>query len=333
MARAFRRSVGRTSGSRAVGRDHRRARQRQRPCRHHTSSRSSTINRCNIASVVEAIRPFNARSLVLSVLLGLDPPVLPVRGARRPGRAVRHRPRHDAHGAVADGRRRRAGRRRRRLPARRPAARAQGGPGHRAPAGARGSGTARGSSPSSPRRGGRRRAAGVPHAHGEPADGRAATGHVDAPGQPAPARRRRRAGRRARAARRRRPGRRSPRRLWPLPAIAAAADDARRPARRDARPPSPTAAPTRLPPTITLAAEVVRFLRAEPLLPPALTPQPWPPDALRDRYREFDRALGRTLRAAAAHRGWAVRRHPLTPDARVRTSGAMSTPKCSWNRA
>ena len=51
-----------------------------------------------------------------------------------------------------------------------------------------------------------------------------------------------------------------------------------------------------LPPAITLAAEVVRFLRAEPLLPPSLTPQPWSPDALRTRYREFDRALGVTLR-------------------------------------
>jgi phenylacetic acid degradation operon negative regulatory protein len=52
-----------------------------------------------------------------------------------------------------------------------------------------------------------------------------------------------------------------------------------------------------LPPTITLAAEVVRFLRAEPLLPPVLTPQPWPPDALRERYHMFDRALGQALRA------------------------------------
>jgi phenylacetic acid degradation operon negative regulatory protein len=83
-------------------------------------------------------------------------------------------------------------------------------------------------------------------------------------------------------------------RLWPLPAIAeGAADLGRRldemlPALADRRAEA-------LPATITLAAEVVRFLRAEPLLPPALTPQPWPPDALRDRYREFDRALGRAL--------------------------------------
>lgn len=84
------------------------------------------------------------------------------------------------------------------------------------------------------------------------------------------------------------------RRLWPLDEIAAVAEDltgrldTMLPALGDRRPDA-------LPPTITLAAEVVRFLRAEPLLPPALTPQPWPPDALRARYREFDRALGRTL--------------------------------------
>lgn len=83
-------------------------------------------------------------------------------------------------------------------------------------------------------------------------------------------------------------------RLWPLPEIAAAAEDLTRrldvmlPALADRRAEA-------LPPTITLAAEVVHFLRAEPLLPPDLTPQPWPPDALRARYRAFDRALGRTL--------------------------------------
>jgi len=83
-------------------------------------------------------------------------------------------------------------------------------------------------------------------------------------------------------------------RLWPLPDLAStAAELARRleamlPALADRRAEA-------LPPTITLAAEVVRFLRAEPLLPPSLTPQPWPPDELRARYREFDVALGRTL--------------------------------------
>ena len=83
-------------------------------------------------------------------------------------------------------------------------------------------------------------------------------------------------------------------RLWSLTAIAAEAEALRR--RLDATLPDlADRRPDALPATITLAAEVVRFLRAEPLLPPALTPQPWPPDALRDRYREFDRALGRTL--------------------------------------
>ena len=83
-------------------------------------------------------------------------------------------------------------------------------------------------------------------------------------------------------------------RLWPLPVIAATATDLGRrldetlPGLADRRPEA-------LPATITLAAEVVRFLRSEPLLPPVLTPHPWPPDALRDRYREFDRTLGRVL--------------------------------------
>ena len=86
-------------------------------------------------------------------------------------------------------------------------------------------------------------------------------------------------------------------RLWPLPLLAMSATvlagrlDAASPALADRRPEA-------LPEAITLAAEVVRFLRAEPLLPPALTPQPWPPDALRARYDEFDVAVGRTLRHA-----------------------------------
>jgi phenylacetic acid degradation operon negative regulatory protein len=46
---------------------------------------------------------------------------------------------------------------------------------------------------------------------------------------------------------------------------------------------------------ITLAAAVVRFLRAEPLLPPSLRPDPWPADELRRRYADFDRAVGRAL--------------------------------------
>jgi phenylacetic acid degradation operon negative regulatory protein len=84
------------------------------------------------------------------------------------------------------------------------------------------------------------------------------------------------------------------RRLWPLPRLADTAVELTGrleemlPALADRRPEA-------LPSTITLAAEVVHFLRAEPLLPPSLTPQPWPPDELRARYREFDLALGRTL--------------------------------------
>ena len=52
--------------------------------------------------------------------------------------------------------------------------------------------------------------------------------------------------------------------------------------------------------SIVLAAAVVRFLRAEPLLPSALTPDGWPADRLRRRYAAYDRALGRVLRRALA---------------------------------
>jgi phenylacetic acid degradation operon negative regulatory protein len=83
-------------------------------------------------------------------------------------------------------------------------------------------------------------------------------------------------------------------RLWPLSELAATARDLGR--RLDATLPGlADRRPEALPATITLAAEVVRFLRAEPLLPAPLTPQPWPPDAVRSRYRDVDRALGQTL--------------------------------------
>jgi phenylacetic acid degradation operon negative regulatory protein len=47
--------------------------------------------------------------------------------------------------------------------------------------------------------------------------------------------------------------------------------------------------------TLPVAAAVVRFLREEPLLPAQLTPARWPPDDLRRRYAGFDRDLGRAL--------------------------------------
>jgi phenylacetic acid degradation operon negative regulatory protein len=84
------------------------------------------------------------------------------------------------------------------------------------------------------------------------------------------------------------------RRLWDLPAMATGARrlhaqiDEMLPALEEHRADA-------LPPAITLAAEVVRFLRAEPLLPPSLTPHPWPAGALRERYATLDRAIGRTL--------------------------------------
>jgi phenylacetic acid degradation operon negative regulatory protein len=53
-----------------------------------------------------------------------------------------------------------------------------------------------------------------------------------------------------------------------------------------------------LPGAIVRAALVVRFLRAEPLLPRALTPDGWPTNRLRRRYAVYDRALGRVLRQA-----------------------------------
>jgi phenylacetic acid degradation operon negative regulatory protein len=57
-------------------------------------------------------------------------------------------------------------------------------------------------------------------------------------------------------------------------------------------------AATALPDGIVLAAAVVRFLRAEPLLPRVLTPDGWPADRLRERYAAYDRTLGRALRGA-----------------------------------
>ena len=82
-------------------------------------------------------------------------------------------------------------------------------------------------------------------------------------------------------------------RLWPLAEIAATANTLRR--RLDTALPSLRTDLAALPTNFTLAAEVVRFLRAEPMLPPDLCLHPWPPDALRATYDRFDRAFGAAL--------------------------------------
>jgi len=82
--------------------------------------------------------------------------------------------------------------------------------------------------------------------------------------------------------------------LWPL-------DDLARQAATlgeliaDAEPDLDSGDPLALTRTIALSAAAVRFLRAEPLLPPALVPPGWPVDRLRADYRSFDRAFGRVL--------------------------------------
>lgn len=55
-----------------------------------------------------------------------------------------------------------------------------------------------------------------------------------------------------------------------------------------------------IPAAMLVAADVVRYLREEPYLPLVLTPNAWPVDRLRRTYREFDRLLGRTLATALA---------------------------------
>jgi len=47
--------------------------------------------------------------------------------------------------------------------------------------------------------------------------------------------------------------------------------------------------------TTMTSAAVVRFLRVEPMLPRRLVPPDWPVDALRDLYADFDRVYGRVL--------------------------------------
>lgn len=54
--------------------------------------------------------------------------------------------------------------------------------------------------------------------------------------------------------------------------------------------------PAALKTTMPRSADIVRFLRAEPLLPTELLPIDWPVDDLRRRYKTLDRSLGQTLR-------------------------------------
>ncbi|MGA9275387.1 PaaX domain-containing protein, C- domain protein [Ilumatobacter sp.] len=86
------------------------------------------------------------------------------------------------------------------------------------------------------------------------------------------------------------------RRLWPL-------DDIEEQARRLERALTDhlpvlgsTDADTDLATTFTVAAAAVRFLRVEPQLPPELTPTPWTADAIRPLYDDFSAAFEHDLR-------------------------------------
>ena len=81
------------------------------------------------------------------------------------------------------------------------------------------------------------------------------------------------------------------RRVWDLDAIAA------RCRWLSTRLGAPPDAATALPDAMLVSAAVLRFLREEPLLPAVLTPVGWPVDDLRRRYRDYDRAFGRVLRS------------------------------------
>lgn len=54
--------------------------------------------------------------------------------------------------------------------------------------------------------------------------------------------------------------------------------------------------PSSLVETMRVSAAVVRFLRTDPLMPLPLRPSPWAADDLREAYEPFDRAFGRVLR-------------------------------------
>ncbi|MEJ7800082.1 MAG: hypothetical protein WKF60_06150, partial [Ilumatobacter sp.] len=85
-------------------------------------------------------------------------------------------------------------------------------------------------------------------------------------------------------------------RLWNLPAVAA---DARRliDALSDTQTTADWSDPRSIPRLFTLSAAVVRFLRNDPLLPPALTVTQFPVDELRPLYDQFERDHQRLLQA------------------------------------
>lgn len=84
-------------------------------------------------------------------------------------------------------------------------------------------------------------------------------------------------------------------RLWDLPSIA---ESARRLLGEIERLRSSTdlSDHASIPATFLLAASVVRFLRSDPFLPGALTPDDWPTDELRVRYDDLETDLQTTLR-------------------------------------
>lgn len=84
-------------------------------------------------------------------------------------------------------------------------------------------------------------------------------------------------------------------RLWDLAAIVRTAQDLVDRIDRHRTGTDLTAHPS-IPATFTLSAAIVRFLRSEPLLPPALAPTNWPVDELRRRYDDLERDLQTTLR-------------------------------------